>query len=48
MESDLTYEEKFKRANDAEEMLSGRMAMLSDTGKFIVNFMFKQLEVKWS
>jgi hypothetical protein len=46
MESDLTFDEKLERANDAEEMLNGRMSMLSETGKFIVNFMFKQLEVK--
>lgn len=46
MESNLTYEEKLERANDAEEMLNERMATLSETGKFIVNFMFKQLEVK--
>lgn len=46
MESDLTYEEKLESANDAEEMLNARMAMLSETGKFFVNFMFKQLEVK--
>jgi hypothetical protein len=46
MESDLTWDEKSKRAQNAEEMLNGRMAMLSETGQFAVKFMFKQLEVK--
>jgi hypothetical protein len=46
MESDLTYEEKLERANDAEEMLNGRMAMLSETGRFTVNFLYKKIELK--
>lgn len=46
MESDFTYEEKLKRANDAEEMLNGRMKELSEMEKFVVNFMFKKLELK--
>jgi hypothetical protein len=46
MESDLTYEEKLERANDAEEMLNGRMAMLSETGRFTVNYLYKKIELK--
>lgn len=46
MESDLTYEEKLEGANDAEEMLNARMAMLSETGRFTVNYLYKRIELK--
>jgi hypothetical protein len=46
MKSNLTWNEKFEHANNAEELLNDRMTMLSETGKFVVIYIFKKLEIK--